>query len=366
MTVRSATRHGTRRWFIEIPYRNSEGKRLRFRRDAAVQTVSGARAEDARRLKLLALTGQPFEAAQETSIADGAGQTTFSDAVKTFFDTYAPSRLKPSTIHGYRKVVRTHLEPRLGKLFVSVIDAVAVRKLDAALVASGMSVSTRRNVLVILRSILRRFAPEASLLEESPVLPRLPRVGLKIVRAMTEEEFCSVLRVASPALRRAMLLAGRAGLRAGEIRGLRPRDVDLDAKELIVRVSVCHAVEGPPKSGSERRLPLVGQLVDELSDLRNGSRSERVSLSPRGRPWSETGLMHSFMRACKRAGIGHWRFHDLRHFFITGLFRSGAPAPVVQLLAGHLHLSVTQRYAHATADDLTRAMRAFDEALAHA
>lgn len=360
MSVRSVVRGGVRRWFIEIPYREN-GKRIRFRRDAQVQTLGGARAEDARRMRLLALTGRPFEVAPEVSTE---AATTFAVVVEQFFATYAPSRLKPSTRHGYSNVVETHLLPELGALPVASIDAAMVRRLDTKLVASGMSVSTRRNVLAILRSILRRFAPEAGFLEDAPQLPRLPRVGLKITRAMTEVEFRKLLAVASPALRRAVLLAGRAGLRAGEVRGLRASDVDLEAGELVVRVGVCRGVEAPPKSGHERRVPLVRELREELADTSTKKRSERVSVGPRGRPWSETSVAASFRRACQRAGIGHWRFHDLRHFFITGLFRSGAPAPVVQLLAGHLHLSVTQRYAHATADDLTRAMRRLDEVLA--
>jgi integrase len=40
------------------------------------------------------------------------------------------------------------------------------------------------------------------------------------------------------------------------------------------------------------------------------------------------------------------RLHNLRHYFVTRCFRIGAGAPTVQALAGHRHLSVTQRYAH--------------------
>jgi len=359
MTVRSVVRHGKRRWFIEIPYQEN-GKRVRFRRDAAVQTLTGARAEDARRLKLLALTGRPFEVERA---AQHDGSTPFKEVVERFFVEYAPSRLKPSTIFGYRKVVARHLVPAFGSQPIASIDAVLVRRFDAQLVAGGMSAATRHHVLTLLRSIVRRYAPEAGLLAEVPNLPRLPRVGTKTKRAMTEAEFRRLLEVSGPALRRAILLGGRAGLRAGEIRGLRARDVDLAARELVVRVSICNGVEGTPKSGHERRVPLVRELAEELADVEHRSPKARVSLSPRGRIWGPTGLGASFVRACKRARIGHWRFHDLRHLFITSLFRSGAPAPVVQMVAGHLHLSVTQRYAHATSDDVTEAMRRLDQAL---
>jgi site-specific recombinase XerD len=37
---------------------------------------------------------------------------------------------------------------------------------------------------------------------------------------------------------------------------------------------------------------------------------------------------------------------------VTELFRGGASAPAVQALAGHLHLSTTQKYAHMVRKDL--------------
>jgi hypothetical protein len=49
-------------------------------------------------------------------------------------------------------------------------------------------------------------------------------------------------------------------------------------------------------------------------------------------------------------------FHDLRHFFVTELFRRGVSAPAVQRLAGHAEMSTTQRYADMTAEDLRAAI----------
>jgi site-specific recombinase XerD len=47
---------------------------------------------------------------------------------------------------------------------------------------------------------------------------------------------------------------------------------------------------------------------------------------------------------------------QLRHFFVTELFRRGVPAPAVQRLAGHGSLTVTQVYADFGADDLRAAV----------
>jgi integrase len=63
--------------------------------------------------------------------------------------------------------------------------------------------------------------------------------------------------------------------------------------------------------------------------------------------------------SAKRANLPHTRLHDLRHFFITQCFTGGAGAPTVQRLAGHCHLSVTQRYAHTTENLMRAAVQVF-------
>lgn len=63
----------------------------------------------------------------------------------------------------------------------------------------------------------------------------------------------------------------------------------------------------------------------------------------------ETGFL-------KRAGLKERSFHSLRHRFISELVRRGAGLEAVRTLAGHSKLDMTQRYAHATADDLRAAI----------
>ncbi len=89
------------------------------------------------------------------------------------------------------------------------------------------------------------------------------------------------------------------------------------------------------------------------------TRSSRKPKKSQLLPWGEYGLNQAFKRAQKRAGRGGASFHDLRHFFITELFRKGVSVPVVQQLAGHADLATTQRYADMVASDLTAAIAAF-------
>ena len=79
-------------------------------------------------------------------------------------------------------------------------------------------------------------------------------------------------------------------------------------------------------------------------------------MTAKGKPWCESGLNQSFQRARDRAKRDVWSFHDTRHFFVSELFRRGAPAHVIQALARHSDLKTTQRYADLDANDLRAAV----------
>lgn len=376
MAVRIVKRRGERRLIIDIRYTQPDGARGRFRHHAEVQTVAAAHAEDRRRLGALAITGSPevtpvaapiatSETLVRASTAEGKGETndgkkaagpSFEEVAKEYLRTFAPSHLKPSTLFGYKRTLESFLVPRLRRRRLNEINANVVREFDAVLVRRGAKPSTRRNVQAVLRSVLCRYAVEAGLLEAPPSLPRLPKVGAKVVNALTREEVDALLAVSCAAHRVAFLLAAYAGLRAGEIRGLRWRDVDLKSGQLVVRQTVCRGEVSTPKSGHERVVPLAEALAIALSAAATRPLDGRVSTTAGGKPWSEFSLGNAFRRACKRAGLAGWRPHDLRHFFVTELFRRGAPAPAVQVLAGHSELETTQKYAHVAAVDLRKAI----------
>ena len=236
--------------------------------------------------------------------------------------------------------------------------SVADRELDAELVKRGSRSSTRRNMQVVLRSMCG-YAVEVRLLSEVPRFPPLPRPGGTIQVVLSSDDVRTILDVTPQPYRLAFELASLAGLRTGEVRGLLWKDVDLKRWVLVVRRSICRGVAAPPKSGSERIVPLHRELRASLKARGTGETHEPVSGPGEGAVWGEFALGQAFKRYSRKAGITGFRFHDLRHAFVTGLFRSGTPAPVVQALAGHLHLATTQRYAHATKRDLVDAMRRF-------
>ena len=54
----------------------------------------------------------------------------------------------------------------------------------------------------------------------------------------------------------------------------------------------------------------------------------------------------AFEAACRRAGLGGLRFHDLRHTAATRMVELGANIVAISKILGHSDIKTTMRYTH--------------------
>jgi integrase len=67
-----------------------------------------------------------------------------------------------------------------------------------------------------------------------------------------------------------------------------------------------------------------------------------------GGPWKPASIATLFRGIAKRAGLGHLRFHDLRHTAASLMIARGVPITAVAAALGHANTSTTLSvYAHA-------------------
>ncbi len=166
-----------------------------------------------------------------------------------------------------------------------------------------------------------------------------------------------------------VLLMARAGLRRGEVLGLRRSDVHLlaDSRELgcgIIRphLHVVRREDNPngaiAKSRRQRAVPLdflTVQAFDAYQFERMtvpaaaGSDFVFVNLfrAPAGAPMRPDAVNELISAAARRAGIDPPpRPHQLRHAFASNVLDAGGTLDEAQDLLGHLSISSTQVYAH--------------------
>jgi integrase len=146
-----------------------------------------------------------------------------------------------------------------------------------------------------------------------------------------------------------------AGLRRGEILGLRWGDVALaDPAGATLRVRetwVRGATDTPKSEKSERTIALGERLAYELFDHRARTAyqgdDERVFANPlTGRPLDPKRYAETLKLALKRAKVDRPMrpFHDGRHTSITNAAAAGTPPAALMARAGHSDFATTQGY----------------------
>lgn len=140
-----------------------------------------------------------------------------------------------------------------------------------------------------------------------------------------------------------------SGLRASELVGLRPGDIDLGSG--LVRVT--------GKGGKQRIVPLTRECLKRLKPLVIGLEPGKpVFTGSRGGRLDRRQLQRIVARRLRVAGHGGKASpHVLRHTFATHLLDRGADLKAVKELLGHSSLSTTQIYTHVSVERLKRVYR---------
>jgi integrase len=267
----------------------------------------------------------------------------------------------------YGVVLDRELLPRFKDESVIEVDGEAASKLDLELTKQKLGKSTRNNVQIILRSVLR-FATEKKHLPTMPSgLPRLKRPEPSILEIPTDDQVAIILALSCPTQRRAFGLMAYGGLRPNEVRGLPRRDMKLRREDgvpvggfLSIREGLSFGEKHTPKTGM-REVPIARTLAVLLGEVEEGPRDGYVALTADGEPWSQYGIGRAFDRVRNRAGLAGWSVYSLRHYAITSWLRRGIPVHVVQKMAGHKNLATTEHYVHYLKTDLEDAARRLNE-----
>lgn len=159
----------------------------------------------------------------------------------------------------------------------------------------------------------------------------------------------------------AILCAGEAGLRMGEIIALEWADLDFPAGHITVERSDWLGLVGTTKGGRARTVPMTERLKGSLEELRHRRRGPRVFTAKDGKPITRNHMKTPLWQACRQAGLREIGWHALRHTFCSHLALQGAVPKAIQELADHTAMAVTMRYMHLAPAALRDAIALLDK-----
>jgi site-specific recombinase XerC len=359
---------GVRYWtvldddLVVVPVADGFLRQVRFGRDGAESTTKSYAGSIVLFLRWCVRTGRTWQAGLEqlglfmTWLAHAAPAVSGADAAPDAGMVLTGPGIAPA--RGARRINGV-----LAAVRAMVVHAVAVGQAPGHLVSLLYEVADDGDL------------PERARGEEAGMSWRL-RARHRIhepdtpVQRAADADIVALLRACLSARDRLIvLLMARAGLRRGEVCGLRRADVHLlaDSRALGCPVARAHLHvvrrEDNPnrawaKSRRQRTVPLdflTVQAFDtyEFERMRvpQAASSDFVLVNlfrePIGAPMRPDAIGELLAAACRRAELEKAVSpHQLRHAFASNVLDAGAGVDVVQELLGHATLSATQVYTH--------------------
>jgi len=211
----------------------------------------------------------------------------------------------------------------------------------------GNAPNTRGPVLTGLRFFYGHVAQK-----EIPIDHSACRKVRKLPTVLVQEDIWKIISAPENLKHRLILMTTySAGLRASEVRALKPEHID--SQRMLIKVE--------NGKGSKDRYSLLSKTL--LAELRNYYRKHRPKtyLFPSSfkkntiKTLSYEAVRCIYEKARKKAGVKKGPgIHTLRHSFATHLLEAGYDIRKIQVLMGHTKLSTTMIYLHVSCKTLSK------------
>ena len=375
---------------------SSVDRRPRRRCGCPFQIVVPAARPGATRLLTVAGTVSAARAERDRLRGEGRPQLpavvepgTLDEFAGEYLRAKAPT-LAPSTVKAREEAYRLRVSPVLGDLELVEVTRQRVEVWLADTLRSSSRHATWK-ALEALRVMLKA-AVEWGRLPENPAaglrLPKGPPGGSRRAEKVLDPTQLAALFAGTRRIHLESMLrmAGEAGLRLGEVIGLRWPDVDLASRRVLVARSVWQEagrdgnpprrIVGSPKSGRARRVAISAGLANRLARwyatavVEGGASAEGYVWPARdGGPMDSGTPGQALARVLERVGLVDTEgrplitFHGLRHTAASIMLARGVPLIVVSRQLGHANPNITaQVYAHLLSDSqLDDAAAVFDD-----
>lgn len=293
----------------------------------------------------------------------------------------------PHTLRNYRIDLKLFLDyitpPGAEPPALDQINHLLIREFMGHLHDRGLEKTSIARRLAALRTFFRYCMREQLLVENPAAIISTPKLPKRVPSVMSAGEFGDFLdsvgrlvssgagpegkqlseRLQQEALRdRAIFeMLYASGIRVSELCGMNL--ADMDQSEKMIRVRGKGRKERIVPYGAKAQAALEAYWPAREALLQRGKQHgnlDAVFISTAGRRIYPRAVAVMIFKYAKLVGTSyHLHPHAFRHAFATHLLADGADLRSIQELLGHSSLSSTQRYTHATIEQL---IQVFDKA----
>jgi integrase len=258
--------------------------------------------------------------------------------LKAFLGKYKASEVTPLVVENFRIKLKNTVSEKTGRPY------------------SGTTV----NKTVTLGRRIYYLAMDEGIVNSNPFARRGMYKEHPKGQYISDEEFWRIHGNLLEYLKPVAIAAYLTGMRRGELLELKWIQVDLDNGTLDLSADDTKTRE--PRVIYLASLPDLRRVFVEAK-LRRRRGQKLVFTKEDGSLICKWTVGKNFSRASVKAGIGHRRFHDLRHTFTTNCLKAGVSRTVIMKLTGHKTLAMFLRYSHLDKEQSESAMHSLGELL---
>lgn len=288
--------------------------------------------------------------------------------------------VKKGSLDHYKTRYRVSIRDHIGDMVISNVRPMHCQQVLNVMDNEGYSGESMETTRYIMKDMFDS-AVDNDIIPVNPVkrTVRCVKKERKERRVLTVEEQALFLEYAEGTWGyAAFVLALETGMRAGELIGLRWKDIDLSDRLIHVRRTMAYDrdlkkfVPGTPKSKtSNRDIPMTQVAYDTLMSLKERSGRKAIDTgyddlvllnNKEGKPASNSAYDWLMTKIAKENGMERFSMHTLRHTFATRCIEAGVNPKALQRILGHSKFQMTMDlYVHVTEEQKVVEMKKFEE-----
>lgn len=323
----------------------------------------------------------------------------FGAFVKDYMQTYKKQEIAATTFSGYCEYLEFYLYNNpLSHMALGKITMDKLQRYYNSLTESKQSARTVHQMHSIINGAFKN-AQKRKLIHDNPNEGvSLPKKGKFEIQPPSVDEVKKMLKYSKDhddplyGLWRLLVVTG---CRRGEALAIQKRDINYDTGEIVLRYNLGYMQKGDIEDGTDRKhisilkgdmknkaskgsvyidqetLEELKKIIKRQEDNRkkcNGFYHDRVLFlttdnkitkvdndllftKEDGDFLSGRSVLDYFRKLLKNCGLGHYRVHDMRHFFATNILKATGDISLTSNLCRHKHISTTSDiYVHHYSD----------------
>jgi integrase len=273
---------------------------------------------------------------------------TMGELAKNWLPIYKKGKISDGTYYEYELIINNVIIPNIGKVKLPELRRAHVEQMMRTV--SGFSASRQKKVCFLTKAILETAVEDRYCRENVAAKVTPPKAVKKEIEIYTTSEIKKLFAHEHPFLPYAALLF-LTGMRRGELLALSWRNVDFAEGFIRVKQALSDGqIKDKTKGKKDRLIPIYPELKSALEAIPKTALT--VFTSDGIHPMNKDQFNWRFKAFVKSAGVEYKSPHKCRHSFITYMLKSNVPLHIVQAIAGHENMEMTERYTHVNTEDL--------------